>query len=150
MKRSFICWIAVIYLVLMSLPGAWAGSSKPWVIYVKQDTCHACAMFEHGALSQSPFKAILDDSLTLVTVNIDTQDRLTLPGGDSVAVGDFLTRMQIHGSPALVFFNTEQEPILVRQGSGQSSEGLALAARYVLDAAYEEAPFAVWLEGRRR
>ncbi len=148
MKRSFICLGTVLCLLFMKVPVTWAESPKPWVIYIKQDACHACAVFEHEVLSQRPFKAALNDDLHLVTVNIDTQDRLTLPGGDSVAVEDFLARTQIVGSPALIFFNANDEPVLVRQGSSHSSVSLALAARYVQERAYETMPFGLWVKAQ--
>ncbi len=136
------------FLTLLTL---FSGASESYsatqdalrILYIKQADCVYCDELDK-TLQSSLISEKLLGRFSIETYDLSTDASIELPGLRQLTLSELVSEFRVVGTPALIFMNAEQEPVLVRQGRQQESDLIA-AMDYVESHGYENMPFSVWL-----
>lgn len=133
---------SLLPLMLLLFVSQAQADARPIVLYLSMDNCPMCQAFEREVLTDAAVDALLDQSFQWLKHRTG-QAELGLPNGRRVSENEFLHKLNIYGAPALVYFNSDHEVVLVQQGP-QDSRQFLQSMQYVLAAGYETLPFSHW------
>ncbi len=136
------------FLTLLTL---FSGASESYsatqdalrILYIKQADCVYCDELDK-TLQSSLISEKLLGRFSIETYDLSTDASIELPGLRQLTLSELVSEFRVVGTPALIFMNAEQEPVLVRQGRQQEGDLIA-AMDYVESHGYENMPFSVWL-----
>lgn len=136
------------FLALLTL---FAGASESYsatqyalrILYIKQVDCVYCDELDK-TLQSSLISEKLFGRFSIESYDLSTDASIELPGLRELTLSELVSEFRVVGTPALIFMNAEQEPVLVRQGR-QQEDDLIAAMDYVESNEYENMPFSVWL-----
>lgn len=113
------------------------------IVYIKQADCIYCNELDK-TLQSSLISEKLFGRFSIESYDRSTDASIRLSGQQELTLSELVSEFRIVGTPALIFMNAEQEPVLVRQGQ-QQADDLIAAMDYVESHGYENMPFSVWL-----
>jgi len=136
------------FLALLTL---FAGASESYsatqyalrILYIKQVDCVYRDELDK-TLQSSLISEKLFGRFSIESYDLSTDASIELPGLGELTLSELVSEFRVVGTPALIFMNAEQEPVLVRQGRQQEGDLIA-AMDYVESNEYENMPFSVWL-----
>ncbi|MET4163757.1 thioredoxin-related protein [Marinobacterium sp. MBR-111] len=141
--KSILSFLALLALFAGASESHSATQGALRILYIKQADCVYCNELDK-TLQSSLISEKLFGRFSIESYDLSTDASIRLSGQQELTLSELVSEFRIVGTPALIFMNAEQEPVLVRQGR-QQKDDLIAAIDYVETHGYESLPFGVWL-----
>lgn len=112
-------------------------ADRPIFLYFGRHGCGFCDMTNERSFSDPDLKALYEDHYTLVYVDAESGDRLTLPSGERITEMALGQRLNVYATPVFVYMEPDGTQILRIPGF-QTAEDFKLYDRYISGGYYQE------------
>jgi len=115
-----------------------AQSGMPLAVYFESGDCEDCRVLHERILTDQPTRRLVTKMQNL-QLDIHSQQKITLPGGNQSTVKQWVAELDIAYTPSVVFFNTSGVEVM-RIGAFMKTFHFQSVYDYVLQKAYLQEP----------
>ncbi|MDR2688946.1 MAG: thioredoxin fold domain-containing protein [Azoarcus sp.] len=120
---------------------------KLLAVLFELEDCPNCRELKAEVLSKSAANAF-EQHFHTVSLTVDQQGNITTPSGETLPRDQWAGKLGVFATPAFGFFDGKGQYIYRHLGTLSSPEELVLLGRYIVEQAFEDAPWSVWRDAQ--
>jgi thioredoxin-related protein len=123
------------------------AEQKPLFLYFGRYGCSTCRKMHKEVFSDAALNEQFKQDFILAYVDVESDERIRLPNGETTTEMQFTARNRILGTPTFIYFSADQKPLFKKAGF-QTVQQMSDFNRFVAEGHYQKTTLKQYLASK--